>query len=209
MGTWLVLHGNGMNGSMMASVVRRLRKKAGHVGIDLVFPWAPYVLGSEGVVSPWTPYDQSIVCGEHTPAFRRQWWPEFLTIEDIPAIADTEVTTEPCLAWLEALVEEREVCGLIGFSQGGHVAGRLVARLPGLFAGVVLINTYDTPGPDDAPECPALVVTSPGDEVVPPGLAPTHYPTTERLEHGNGHRMPKKASEATAIVDFMIRCSAA
>lgn len=187
----LVLHGNRMNGPVMRQICRRLRRKAERAGIAMLFPSAPYALGEPGQPEEWDPD------GPHT---QRQWWPEFLSVSDVAAT----VTTEPTLAWLQKLVEERNVRWLLGFSQGGHVAGRLVARLPERFCGVVLVNTYDTPAPDEHCACPALVFTSPGDKTVPGALAPIHYETLERVEHPRGHRMPDNASAATRIVRFMV-----
>lgn len=159
---------------------RILMKKMADNGLEPVFYNAPCAWDRPG---QWVEPDGRggpLVDQSDEP---RQWWPEALSIGQVPEVAnqpiprDIPITTEPTLAELEAFIRTEGVTAIVAHSQGGHVAELLMLRLErggnNPIERVVLMSTYNSYEDGDRLETPALVYHCKDDAVVPFACCPT------------------------------------
>lgn len=159
---------------------KAIMKKMKANGLEPVFYNAPYPWVEPG---EWVSQDGRGGVLIDQPDEPRQWWPEGLSIEQVPDVSNVPIpsnipiTTERTLSDLEAFIREEGITAILAHSQGGHVAGLLMLQLEqggnNPIERVVLMSTYNSHSEEDTLETPALIYHCENDEVVPIACHPT------------------------------------
>jgi predicted esterase len=221
--TVLCLHGNRQCRRTFERYCRPLQKWARRANVRLVFLDALYRCSSPGVLASLVvdvddddddaDADSKVVVAAKDDA--RQWWPRFLTLDDIGRVEwDDDMATQcaPALDAIAAAVHDTGATVLLGFSQGANAAitymqQRRDTRIRRVVSccGYAFATPPTTTPPVPVP-VPVLNVVSDRDDVVPMTLAPTtaHFErVASPLVHDKGHRMITKSADAQRVVRFL------
>jgi predicted esterase len=146
----------------------------------------------------------------------KHWFAKQLEVDQIPVgIPYSEELTSTTLDRLHATIGTFDARVLIGFSQGSNVIDTYLAHHPDTHPVdcVVLFSGYGLTC-DDRKEVdvPCMMVGCPEDDVVPWPPRFVSYETIETIEHdgtaNNKHVMPKRASDFTKVVEFVVNNAA-
>lgn len=192
---------------------RAVMRKMLQNGLEPVFYNAPYPWVEPG---EWVEPDGRGGKLVDQPSEPRQWWPEGLSISQIPDVAnvpiprDLAITTEPTLSDLETFIRNEGITAIMAHSQGGHVAGLLMLKLEeqedNPIERVVLLSTYNSYGSWEQLETPALIYHCEDDEVVPVSCCPelglwkngTHF-----LRETGGHHISGRTGDWARFCKFL------
>jgi pimeloyl-ACP methyl ester carboxylesterase len=217
----LFIHGNRSSGPAFRDRFggksgKRITKKLDKIGCVRVFYNAPYPWVEPGCVA-----EADGAGGEVTdqPDEPRQWWPQGLSIPQVPEVADRPIPnhitidSEDALAAVEAFIREHGITAIVAHSQGGHMTGLLMRQLEASgdnpISHVVLINTYNSRWPGDSLTTPALVYHCQDDAVVPFKCRPTVGEDglwangIEYVLETGGHHIPNSPGRWTRICAFL------
>ena len=196
----LCLHGNGQNRHTFERYMRPLVRKGKARNVEFILVDAPYPLSEPGLLA------EKNLAVANAP---RQWWPHFLSIEDIGQVEWTDAMAEQgkeTIAYIDELIKETGASILLGFSQGANAVitymevtrderiRRIVSCSGYAFAGTHTSKKIQTP---------LLHTLSGADTVVPAYLAPRHFEPTFEIKHDKGHRMVTRAQDCKQVIDFI------
>lgn len=217
----LFVHGNRSSGQKFRERFKgkngkRIAKKFKNIGYQTVFFNAPYPWVEAGNVTEADGLGGEVIDQPDEP---RQWWPQGLSIEQIPEVANQPipdhipVDTRDTLDAVEAFIRERGVTAIVAHSQGGHMTGLLMQRLEiggdNPITHVILINTYNSWSSGDSLTTPALVCHCVDDDVVPYRCRPAvgnkglWKNGTELIQMTGGHHIPNNPGSWSEFCRFL------
>jgi hypothetical protein len=215
----LALHGAAQNAELFSKKVGDLQKKLSGVAELIVAAEGPFAM--QKVEAEGLPFDENLT---DDPS-KRTWfhgngkagfWKEARGLESCEWNGIDE-----SMQLLEKVWSTGDFDGLLGFSQGGEVAGIFSSylamkglRLPSF---VVCLNGGFKPTPSnlsyypptDPLDIPALLVAGAQDVVVTPSnnaAMAVVFKNAELAQHSQKHVLPEKAKDCVPIKDFLGKC---
>lgn len=217
----LCIHGNrasgpAFRGRFAGKSGKRIMNKLKKAGLEPVFFNAPYPWVEPGAVAEADGLGGEVI---NQPDEPRQWWPQGLSIPQVPEVADCPIPdditidSEYALDAVETFIREQGITAIIAHSQGGHMTGLLVRRMEARgdnpITHVILINTYNSRWPGDSLTTPVMVYHCEDDAVVPFDCRPTVGEEglwangIELIYETGGHHIPNSPGRWTEFCTFL------